>query len=77
MIRVKEGFDILAELGKCGFTTYQLRKCKYFSESSIQKIRKGGLPSWKELDFICNITDYKIDEIIEFNRDGSDFLEHF
>lgn len=77
MIRVREGIDILDLLSKCGFTTYLLRKEKYFSESSIQRLRNGGLPSWKELNFVCNITAYKIDELIEFIPDGSDFLEKF
>lgn len=77
MIRVKQGIDLLEELKSCGFTTYVLRKDKYFSESSIQRLRNGGLPTWKELDFICNITARRIDELIEFIRDGSDFLEKF
>ena len=75
MIRVKEGVNLLDMLGKCGFTTYVLRKSKYFSESSIQRLRKGGLPSWKELDFICNTTAYKLEELIEFIPDGDDFSE--
>ena len=77
MIRVKKEVNLLDELAKCGFTAYFLRKGKYFSESSIQKLRNGGLPSWKELDFICNITGKKIEEVIEFIPDGNDFLEKF
>ena len=77
MIRVKQGVDILDELSKSGFTSYALRKGNYFSQSSIQRLRKGGLPSWKELDFVCNITRRRIDELIEFIPDGSDFLEKF
>lgn len=77
MIRVKEGVDLLQMLANCGFTAYALRKGKYFSESSIQRLRNGGLPSWKELDFICNITACDISDLVEFIRDGSDFLERF
>ena len=77
MIRVRRGVNILDELAKCGFTAYVLRKANYFSESSIQRLRKGGLPSWKELDFICNITRLEIQEVIEFIPDNSDYLEHY
>lgn len=69
MIRVKEGIDILALLADCGFTSYVLRKEKIFSESSIQRLRKGGLPSWSELDFICKTLMYDINEIVEFVDD--------
>ena len=69
MIRVREGVDILAMLGSCGFTSYVLRKNKIFSESSIQRLRKGGLPSWAELDFICKTLNYDIGEIVEFVDD--------
>ena len=69
MIRVREGIDLLEELKGCGFTTYVLRKEKIFSESSIQRLRKGELPSWKELDFICKTTMLDISELIEFIDD--------
>ena len=69
MIRVRNGIDILAMLASCGFTSYELRKQKILSESSIQRLRKGGLPSWKELDFICKTLNYDISEIVEFVDD--------
>jgi DNA-binding Xre family transcriptional regulator len=69
MIRVKEDVNILALLASCGFTSYELRKNKIFSESSIQRLRKGGLPNWKELDFICKTLNYDISEIVEFVDD--------
>lgn len=69
MIRVKENINILELLGNLGFTSYKLRKEKIFSESSIQRLRKGELPSWKELDFICKTTMLDISELIEFIDD--------
>lgn len=69
MIRVNPEFDILKELAGLGWTSYELRKQKIFSESSIQRLRKGGLPSWKELDWICKVTMYKPFEIIQFVDD--------
>ena len=69
MIKWRDGFNALEELAKCGFTSYELRRQKIFGEATIQKLRKGGLPSWKELDFICKILAYDVGEIIEFKDD--------
>ena len=74
MIRVKEGMNILERLAACGFTSYFLRQGKVFSESSIQRLRKGGLPSWKELDFICKILACDISDIVEFIDDRNQSL---
>lgn len=69
MIRYKEGIDVLEMLKACGYTTYELRRQKIFGEATIQKFRKGGLPSWNELDFICSITAYNVGELIEYCDD--------
>ena len=69
MIRYREGIDILAMLGACGFTTYELRKQHIFGQATIAKLRAGGLPSWNELNTICNIINYDVGELIEFVRD--------
>lgn len=66
MIVYRQGIDVLAMLRACGYTTYELRKQKIFGEATIQKLRRGGLPSWRELDFICEVTAYSIGELIEY-----------
>lgn len=69
MIRYREGVDVLELLGRCGYSTYALRKQRIFGEATIQKFRRGGLPSWKELDFICGVTAYDVGELIEYCQD--------
>ena len=69
MIRLKEGIDLLAMLRACGYTTYELRRQKIFGEAAIQKLRRGGLPSWRELDFICEVTAYDVGELVEYCGD--------
>ena len=66
MIRWREGINVLEMLSGCGFTAYELRKQKIWGEATIQKFRKGGLPSWKELNFICKVLNYQVGELIEF-----------
>lgn len=68
MIRIKEGIDILDMLARGGFTAYELRKQHIFGERTIQKLRRGELPSWKELDFICAVTAYDVGELIEYKQ---------
>ncbi len=69
MIRVKEGINLLELLASLGFTAYELRKQGIFGERTIQKLRQGGLPSWRELDFICSVTAYNVGELIEYKRE--------
>lgn len=68
MIRIREGIDILELLARGGFTAYELRKQGIFGERTIQKLRRGELPSWKELDFICAVTAYNVGELIEYKE---------
>lgn len=70
MIAYKQGIDVLEMLRACGYTTYELRRQKIFGEATIQKLRRGGLPSWRELDFICEVTAYGVGELIEYRPDN-------
>lgn len=69
MIKWRDGINVLEELAKCGYTAYELRKQKIWGEATIQKFRKGGLPTWKELDFICSVLSYDVGELIEYKRE--------
>ena len=70
MIRVREGVDLLGILAGQGFTTYELRRQGLFGERTIQKLRAGGLPSWRELDVICSLTMRDVSELIEWKYTG-------
>ena len=68
MIKIKDGIDLLDLLRRSGFTAYELRKQRIIGEARIQKLRKGELPTWKELDFICENTAYQVGELIEYTE---------
>lgn len=74
MIQWREGINPLELLANSGFTTYQLRKQKIWGEATIQKFRKGGLPTWKELNFICKVSAYKIEDLIVFKWGDNETL---
>lgn len=64
MIKCK--IDILTELKKAGYNTSVLRKNKIMGEATIQKIRKGGLPSWAELNKICALLDCQPGDLVKY-----------
>ena len=57
--------DVMKTKKKKGYSTYILRKEKLLGESAIQKLRKGDLPSWRELDKLCALLELPFEEIIE------------
>ena len=69
MIRFKEGIDVLDMLARNGFTSYELRRQHLMGQSEMQRIRAGGLPSWKTLNMICDILYYQPGELIEYVPD--------
>ena len=66
MIRIRDGVNILDLLARSGHTAYTLRKEGLIGEARIQKLRRGDLPTWRELDLICRVTAYNVGELIEY-----------
>lgn len=57
--------DVLEALKEKGFTTYNLRKDKLLSESTIQSLRNKKPISWDNLDRICSLLNCQPADIIE------------
>ncbi len=70
MIKWKTGVDVLGQLARIGYTAYRLRQERIIGQSELQRIRAGGLPSWKTLDWICNALYCDVGDLLEFIRDG-------
>lgn len=47
--------NILEELKKAGYTTYQLRSMKLLSESTIQKLRNMEMVAISNIDICCRL----------------------
>jgi putative transcriptional regulator len=69
MLRFKPGINVLDMLSRCGFTSYELRRQRLIGQSEMQRIRQGGMPSWRTLDFICKVLCYQPGELIEYVPD--------
>ncbi len=62
-------FDIITKLKEQGYTTYQIRKEKIFSESTLQKFRRKQMVSTENLDTICRIFNMQPADVIEYIPD--------
>ena len=61
--------DVLAALKEKGITTYQIRKEKLLSESTVQKLRAGIGVSWENLETLCRLLDCQPFDLIEYVKD--------
>jgi putative transcriptional regulator len=65
---LKYKIDILAALKEKGYNTYKIRKEKIFGEATLQKIRKGQMPSWETFDKLCSLLDCQPADLIEYEK---------
>ena len=61
--------DVLSALKEKGITTYQIRKEKLLSESTVQKLRAGIGVSWENLEALCRLLDCQPYDLIEYVKD--------
>ena len=61
--------DVQAALKEKGITTYQIRKEKLLSESTVQKLRAGIGVSWENLETLCRLLDCQPYDLIEYVKD--------
>ena len=66
---LKYKIDVLAALKEKGITTYQIRKDRLLSESTVQKLRAGIGVSWENLETLCRLLDCQPYDLIEFVKD--------
>lgn len=69
MLRYK--INIMDALRQAGVSTYQLRKGKLLSETTIQRLRESKIVSIESIDTICGLLNKQPGDLIEFTRDGN------
>ncbi len=62
--------DVLSKLKEAGYNTNRIRKEKLFSESTLQKFRKGEMVSAENLNTICRLLNCQPGDILEFVPDA-------
>ena len=58
--------DVLAALKEKGITTYQIRKEKLLSESTVQKLRAGIGVSWENIETLCRLLECQPGDLMEY-----------
>lgn len=66
---LKYKIDVLSALKASGYSTYQIRKDKLLSESTVQKLRNKLPVSWENLETLCKLLNMQIGDIIEYVPD--------
>ncbi len=61
--------DILQSLKAVGYNTSVLRKEKLMGEATIQKLRKGELISWANINTICSLLNCQPGDLMEYVPD--------
>ena len=61
--------DILQSLKAVGYNTSVLRKEKLMGEATIQKLRKGDLVSWANINTICSLLNCQPGDLMEYVPD--------
>ena len=72
MIRMKPGVVLVDMLKDAGYSTYRIAREGIFGSATVQKFRRGGLPSWNELDKLCALLHVAPWDLIEYIPDQSD-----
>ena len=67
---LKYKMDVLAALKQKGITTYQIRKDKLLSESTVQKLRAGVGVSWENIETLCRLLECQPGDLMEYLPEG-------
>ena len=63
---LKYKIDVLAALKEKGITTYQIRKDRLLSESTVQKLRAGVGVSWENIVTLCRLLECQPGDLMEY-----------
>ena len=69
MIRVKPGVNIVELLKNAGYSSYRIANEKLFGQATLTKFRRNGLPSWNELDKLCDLLNCQPWDLIEYVKE--------
>ena len=63
---LKYKIDVLAALKEKGITTYQIRKDRLLSESTVQKLRARVGVSWENIETLCRLLECQPGDLMEY-----------
>ena len=66
---IKYKFPVLQRLKEAGYNTNRIRKEKLFSESTLQKFRRGEYISFDNVNTLCRLLHIQPGDLLEFRED--------
>ena len=63
---IKYRIDVLQSLKDAGYSTYRIRKEKLLGEATLQKLRKGEMVSWENINTLCELLGCQPGDIVEY-----------
>ncbi|MBR5007285.1 MAG: helix-turn-helix transcriptional regulator [Clostridia bacterium] len=63
---IKYKIDVLQSLKEAGYSTYRIRKEKILGEATLQKLRKGEMVSWENINTLCELLGCQPGDIVEY-----------
>lgn len=64
--------DVLEKLKEAGYTTYDILKQKYLSQSTLTAIRQNTPVSTKTIDVICRLLQCQPGDILMYEEEATD-----
>ena len=65
---LKYKIDVIEALKAKGYTTYQIRKEKLLSESTLQKLRNKQPISWENIESLCRLLNCQPNDILIYEK---------
>ena len=63
--------DVLERLKIAGYSSYRILKTGLINSTAMQKLRRGEMIAWEQLNRICNVLNCQLGDIIEHIPDES------
>ena len=57
--------DVLERLKIAGYSSYRILKTGLINSTAMQKLRRGEMIAWEQLNRICNVLNCQLGDIIE------------
>lgn len=58
--------NVVERLANAGYSTYKIRKDKLLSESTMQKLRSGGIVTTETIDTLCRLLDCQPGDLMAY-----------
>lgn len=62
---IRYSIDIIAALKDAGYSSYRILRENTVNQTALQKLRRGQLISWEQLNRVCNVLHCQPGDLLE------------